>query len=215
MGSPSLHDLVTILYRPRETMRRILDSGRARWAPQIVALSFICTQFADLDIRELDRVLPGLSLSATLAFVALCLLAIAGLWVLVVYALAWVVAFIGRFLEGQGTVADVRAALAWGLVPQIWSVIFRVPLAIYGYSLHLHGTNRTQLLAEFVEKGGCTFAVVILAFQLVFDLWVVFVASGTVAEALKVPTWKGFATLAITVGIPIVIIVAARLAFRS
>jgi hypothetical protein len=129
MASPK--DLVTVLYRPRATMRRVLDGGRDRWTIQIVVLAFICASVGDADISKLLAALPDLSLNATLALVALALLLIAACWIIVLYLFAWVATFIGRWLDGQGEIADVRAALAWGLVPVIWSVVLRIPLAVY------------------------------------------------------------------------------------
>ncbi|HSP15298.1 MAG TPA: YIP1 family protein [Thermoanaerobaculia bacterium] len=211
---PSLKDLFAIVVRPRETMRRILDSGSSRWTAQIVILAFICTSIGDSDLREMQRTLPGLALMPTLATVILALLAGAVVWVLLLYLFAWGATLVGRRLEGQAAVADVRAALAWGLVPLIWSAIIRIPLAIYRNRFILHGSEG-RVLTSFIEQGGCTFAILLLTVQLVVNAGVVVLASFCLAEALRVPSWKGFATIAITAAIPVVIAVAAVLAFKT
>ena len=128
---PAWKDLATILYRPRETMRRVLDAGRDRWTAQIVILAFLSTAISDPDTRQITRVLPDLSMGAVLALIALALILTPVIWLLFLYVIGWIATMVGRWLGGQGPVADVRAALAWSLVPVIWSVIVRIPLAIY------------------------------------------------------------------------------------
>src|SRR5712692_8551938 len=157
--TPSAKDLVTNLYRPRETMRRILDSGQDRWSVGIVVLACICSSVSDLDIRALPRVLPSLSITATLSIAALAYVVHAVVWVIALYLLAWAATLVGRFLEGQAAVTDVRAALAWSLAPLIWSVVFRIPLAFYRYQFDLHGADPGTLILNYVENGGCTLAV--------------------------------------------------------
>jgi len=213
--SPSLRDLVTVVYKPRETMRRILDGGAHRWTAEIVVLAFICASFADPDIRHLREALPDLSLASTLAFVVVVLLLIATCWVLFVFAFAWLATFVGTRLDGRGTAADVRAALAWGLVPLIWSVVYRIPVGLYRSRLKIHTGSPVQISIDFLQHGGCGLALAVLALQFAFDIWVLFVASSTVAEALRFESWKGLSTIAITAAVPVVIVIAAALAFRT
>src|SRR5215475_14342969 len=136
MQSPSLKDLVTILYRPRETMRRILDSGADRWAMQVVILSAVCTSIGDSDIREVDKVLPGIRTMPLLAAIALAIIANAISWMVTWFVLSWIAGGIGKLLAGTATMSDVRAALAWCLAPAIWSPVFRVPFAIYAMRIN-------------------------------------------------------------------------------
>jgi hypothetical protein len=213
--SPSLRDLVTILYKPRETIRRILDGGPNRWTAEIVVLAFICASFGDPDIRHLGKLLPDLSLGPTLAFVALVLLLIATCWVLLVYAFAWAATLVGRVLDGRGAVADVRAALAWGLVPVIWSVVYRIPVWFYLSRLEINTRNPMQLSLDLLQQGGCSLALIVLALQFAFDIWILFVASSNVAEALGFETWKDLATIGIVAAVPVVVAVAAAIAFRA
>src|SRR5512140_563238 len=124
----TLADLVTAVYRPRETMRRVL-AGSDRWAPQVVVLAFLCASVGDPDIRRLSTVLPGLGLSA-IAVVLLGLVVSAALWLVVWFVVSWLATMAGRWLGGLAPAADVRAALAWGMVPVIWSVVYRIPFAL-------------------------------------------------------------------------------------
>jgi Yip1-like protein len=210
---PSLKDLFAILIHPRETMRRILDSTH-RWTVEIVILASICSAFVDSDLRELNRAVPELKLMPVLALVVLTLVVTAMLWVALLYLFAWPVTFVGRRLEGQAPVADVRAALGWGLVPVIWSVIARIPIAAYRQRFLLHG-NSSRVLTSFIEQGGCAFAVVVLTVQITVITAVVTLSGFCVAEALKVPTWKGFAAVGITAVIPVIVGVAALLAVKT
>src|SRR5579859_3177611 len=117
----SLKFLVTILYQPRETMRRILASAN-RWTWEITALACVCASVNDINADQAAKELPGLRLGPGLALVALGLIVSAITWVIVLYIVSWIAAPVGRFLlGGTGSAGDVRAALAWGLVPVIWS----------------------------------------------------------------------------------------------
>lgn len=212
--TPSLKDLATVLVQPRPTMRRVLEK-KHRWAAELTVLAYISKAFGDSDIRVMPRVLPGLTLTSQLTIVAFGLLVGACVWVLGLYAFGWVATQIGRQLEGRGTFADVRAALGWGLVPIIWAVIFRIPIVIYRSRLPISGTDPAHLIVDFISQGGCTFAIVVLVFQLVIGGALLTVASLCVAEAHQFSGWKGLATLMISALIPFVIVIAAMFAFRT
>ena len=212
MPNPQLRDLVTILYRPRETMRRILDA-RDRWTIQVVVLAYFCSAINDSDLRQIENVLPGLTpLNAGIIGI-LSLIAIAACWVLIFYLVSWLVVFAGRLLGGTGTAPDVRAALAWGLVPVVWSAIPRIPIAVYQYHLDIgpRVAGREGVM-QFIEQGGCAFAVVVFIVQmLVFGAWLA-ITSFTVAEAQGFSGGKGFANVAVTVAGPLAIVAAAVIA---
>jgi hypothetical protein len=131
------------------------------------------------------------------------------LWVLFFYAFGWGVTFAGRWLEGQATAADVRAAVAWGLAPLIWSIVYRIPATAYMSRLMIHGSRDIGSVAEFVKQGGCSVAVAVLAIQIVLYAWVAYVMSACVGEALHVSSWKGFGAIAITAAVPLVATIAA------
>jgi hypothetical protein len=208
-------DLVTMLYEPRETIRRVLDTAGPRWTTELIALAFIVTSFGDPDVRRIPRELPDLTLVPTLAFVALVLIATAICWVLVFYALAWLVTMVGRrLLDGQGVTSDVRAALAWALVPMVWSIVFRIPLAIYRSQLTITGTNSWQITLDLLQSGTLSIALVAAALKFVLFLWVIALAAINVGEAMRFETWKGLSALAVVAVAPFVIVAAAILAKR-
>jgi len=211
--SPSLRDLLTILYRPGETMRRILDSGEHRWSVEVVVLAFACASVNDA--YRLDEALPGLKLLPTLAIVALSIVVGAAAWVVTLFIMSWIATPIGRILGGTGTVADVRAALGWGMAPIVWSAIYRVPLAILMSEFHIGSqTNTRQVFLDFVAHGGCSIIILYLGFQLLFAIWSFVVGCFTLAEAHRFSAEKGFVNLAIAIALPLLVIASAVFTFR-
>ncbi len=204
---------MTVVYRPRETMRRVLD-GHDRWTIQIVVLATVCAAVGDPDIRHAQYVV-NLSLATKLALVVLALVVNAACWIGILYLFAWAATVVGRRLDGHADVADVRAAVAWGVVPVIWSVVVRIQLLIYAQRLVPETRNTTHLIMDFIANGGCTFAILVLTFQLLLYVWIAYVASSTVGEALRFSSWKGLATISIVFAVPFIIGVAASLASRT
>ena len=214
--SPSPRDLVTVLYQPAQTMRRVLDSGRDRWTVQLVVLAVFCTSFNDPDMRGVSEVLPGLRILPMIAIILLGLIAAAAAWTICLFIASWVTTFVGRLFGGTGSPADVRAALAWGIVPTIWSVFYRIPLMFVGarYRVPNHG-NIPRVFADFAARGGCALIVGIVALQFVFFAWCIFVSSFTIAEAQRFSPAKGLANLAFSLILPVALIAAAVFAFRK
>src|SRR5437762_8918691 len=114
-----LKDLVTILYRPRETIRRILDRAD-RWSLQIVFLAYVCASVNEIDARHLAEVLPSIHIVTAVAAVLFGIIFGALIWMAILFILSWIAAPIGRLMGGEGNARDVRAALAWAIVPIIW-----------------------------------------------------------------------------------------------
>ena len=197
-----LKDLVTILYRPRETMRRILDRSD-RWAAAVVFLACICASTNELDARNFAEVVPNLKVFPMVAIIATVMIAIAMTWVLALYILSWIATPTGRMMGGTGTVADVRAALGWAIVPVIWSPIYRIPLVILATREPIPPeVNVRKVVVGFLTHGGCSILVLFLAFQLLFALWCIVMGSFTVAEAQRFSTQKGFINVVVTIALP-------------
>jgi hypothetical protein len=214
--SPRLADLITILYRPRETMRRILD-GSDRWVVQVTMLAAVCTDTQDIDASRVSALLPQLKLMPMLAAVALGLIADALSWVIMLFILAWIALGVGRFLGGTAPARDIRAAMAWALVPAIFSPLYRIPSVIAAHSLHVVGkpNNVHEAVFNFLSHGGCSLIVIYLFVQVLFELAVVVLASFTVAEAQRFSTQKGFVNVVATLALPVTVILAAVFTFRS
>ena len=212
----SLKYLVTILYRPRATMRRILQSAD-RWTLQIIVLASVCTTVVDVDTKTVARELPGLSLTSGLALLAIGIVAQAISWIVLALIVAAIAAPIGRFLlHGTGKFRDVFAAVAWALVPAIWSIVYRAPFAMLSYRLHeVPRQDVKQFFFSFVTHGGCSLVVVYLFLQLAFEIACVVLGSFTMAEAQKFSTQKGFVNVIAALVFPVMVIFAAVFSLRS
>jgi hypothetical protein len=203
-----LKDLVTILYRPRETMRRILDRPD-RWSLQVVFLAFVCASVNQIDARNLPEIFPAIHPLTAVAVVALAIICGALGWIALLFIIAWIATPIGRLMGGQGTFRDVRDALAWSVVPIIWSPIYRLPLVLMGIGANLKpNANGRHELIDFVSHGGCSMLVLFLGFQILFALACIALASFTVAEAQRFSTQKGFLNVAIIVALPVIVAAA-------
>lgn len=211
----SLKYLVTILYRPRATMRRILASPD-RWSPQIVVLAAICAVFSDADLQRTGEILPQLKTMPLAAILLLSVIGNAISWLLLWLLISLVAFGVGRLLGGRATASDVRAATAWALVPTIWSPIYRIPGLIYASRLHAGPRADThRVLVDFLGHGGCSAIVVFFFLQILFELACLALACFTLAEAEKFSTQKGFVAVVSTVALPILVIFAAIFSFRS
>src|SRR5581483_650397 len=179
----SLKYLVTILYRPRATMRRILQNAN-RWSVQIIVLASVCTTVVDLDTKAVSRELPGMTLAPTLALTVVGLFAQAISWVILAAIVAAIAAPIGRLLlHGTARFRDMFAAVAWSLVPAIWSLLYRAPFAILSYRLHdVPRQDAKKFFLAFVTHGGCSLVVVYLFLQVAFEIACIVLGSFTVAE---------------------------------
>lgn len=209
---PVPRDLATILYRPRETMRRVLDSP-GRWWWQIVIAAAVATSIGDTDMQRLRSAFPSLRLSwlMPIAFGAVVVVAITR--VLLVWVFGWITAVVGRLLSGAAPTRDVRAALSWGFVPFIWASIYFAFEAIYKHELipDARASGR-EIVMNALANGGCSFVVVALAVRVLICVWCVWIASGAVAEAQRFGFAKGFANVALAVIAPVAVIAAAVIA---
>jgi hypothetical protein len=207
----SLSDLATVIVKPQETMRRVLAEPD-RWTIQIVVLAFVAASVQDSDANSISVALPGLGFSV-IAIVAMGLVVGAAAWVGMLFLLAWIAGFAGKKLGGTATYRDVRAALAWGLVPIVWSPLYRIPFVLIALRFHVTEVgNAGNVFMRFLGGGGCSIVVVYLTFQLLFAIWSIWVGSYCLAEAQNFSPAMGFANLAITLGVPVVIVAAAVIA---
>lgn len=209
-----LQDLVTIFYQPRETMRRILDRPD-RWSLQIVFLAFVCASVNQIDARRLAEVFPAIHILTAITTVGLAIVGGGFLWVGTLFIVSWIATPIGRLMGGEGNVRDVRAALAWAMVPIIWSPIYRLPLVVLGIGANISpNIDARKAFLDFVSRGGCSIVVLFFGFQLLFAIACFVLASFTIGEAQRFSTQKGFVNAVITVALPLMVIAAAVFTMR-
>ena len=117
---------IGILFRPRETIRALLDNNRGGHVQLLavlegmaVALSLSSGVFGD-DPSQLSFTRTLLSV---LAFGSA-----AGL--IVLYLLSWLIAVTGRRIGGIAAPSHIRVALSWGAIPVAWSLVLKLPALV-------------------------------------------------------------------------------------
>lgn len=197
----------------------MLDHPERRQSFAIVVAAAVSWAMRDFSFREMNAAAESLGLPASLllAFVLIVFLVLFSLVIFFVFAAAATAA--GRlFLGGQGTFGEVRTAVAWGLVPQIWALLYRIPAiffwpeamaALGGNEQRIRAGRERSIDLTFVEP---TASFVILALLELLTLFAYLAVGGsTLAEAQRFSTARGLANLLVAVVLPfaIVAIIAA------
>lgn len=200
-------------------MRRILEAGDARWVVPLVLLAMFSSWLSDLDadhsgFREaLESISPAVLASIVIAGILVAIPIMLALF----YLFAWIAAWVGRLLEGDGTVRRVRVALAWSLAPVIWALLYRIPVAVWMLTA---GTSRQAAIRIVgddwvIRTGGLVPSIggiLLLLANLIVFVWYLIVASRCVGEAHHFSSWKGLATLLLALAAPVILIAAIVLA---
>lgn len=209
-----MRDLAAVLIRPRLTMRRILDAPRDRMVLPLALLAVVSGLVGDVHLDQAAQAWKMADARLRL-FVPLIVLGVLAAMLLVFYLFAWVAYFVGRSLEGTASVKAVRSALAWGLAPSVWALLYRIPAMWIREPENVREIRFDEL--QFAWDGGllASGCGTMLLFGML-DLavlvgWLV-ISSFTLAEANRFSAPRGFATIVLCLLAPIVIAVAAFLA---
>ncbi|HEX2060466.1 MAG TPA: YIP1 family protein [Thermoanaerobaculia bacterium] len=187
-------DFLRILVKPAATMRRVLDTRGHRLVLPLVLAASVSAYLANRE-RVAQPLVVLLNLALLVGFFYL------------IAALTWAA---GRFLGGTGSARDVRAALAWGLTPVIWAIVYRLPLAIWRPEVMIGFSDEGLHLASGAA-GGCAVALVVAAAELAVLAWSLFVSTHTLAEAHRISWPLALASLGIVAVVPVIVVVAAFL----
>jgi hypothetical protein len=209
----ALADFAAAGFRPRETMRRVLDGGRDRMIAPLVLLLTISVLFGDVDRRPLSGF--GQFAPWQIALIACAALLLSFLFaLLLLYLFSWAALGIGRALEGEGSARELRSAMAWGGVPFIWALLYRIPAVIWFPATRTKvGGEHVRFSFNALQAGhGCLTMLVFGILELATLGWYLYVVSNTIGEAHRFSSWRGLATLLLTAVTPIVIVIAAVLA---
>jgi hypothetical protein len=194
-----MHPFVTILFRPRATMRRILASPRDRAVIPIVLLAFCSSSINEFRSGKLPAAVDRLPGSAWLILFGWIIVSTL-IALLLFYAMSWIAAGAGRVLDGEGKARDVRAALAWGAVPVIWAMLYRLPAALF-----VKEPSELRVGAIWI-----VYIALVLA-ELTVLVWWLVTTSNTLAVAHRFSAPRGFATLLLSLLAPFVLIAAGFL----
>jgi hypothetical protein len=205
--------LARIVIWPRITMREILDGGDRTIVP-LVLLACVSSLIGDAK-GNIAAAMSGAGLKTWL-IVTGTVVAVIIVGVLLFYLFAWMAYFAGRFLEGAGDAIAVRSAMAWGLAPLVWGLVYRIPRMwfAHGRMSYMQAGSDAWRIQTSELGGGCVMTALFGLLQLGFTAWWLVVASRTLAEAHRFSAWRGFGTLAILGVTPIIIVLAAVLAIR-
>ena len=162
------------------------------------------------------RAAEALGLPASM-LIAIAVILVGGLVsLLFFFALSAAATVSGRYiLGGTGTFGDVRTALAWGLAPQVWALIYRLPGILFWPEAMaaLNGGNRRvrvgggepDLDLSFIA-GPAAPVIVLGLLELAVLIWYLVAGSRTLAEAQRFSSARGLANLLIAVVLPFVVI---------
>lgn len=209
-----LTNLAAVVIRPRATMARILEAPSSRAVLLLFALSSVSGIFGDFDAPMVQQVVHQAGGARVAWMIAGVIVGLLVLLVALCWFYAYVPMFIGRFLGGTGEIRGVRAALAWGLAPTIWALLYRIPAAFWftpssAASVRMRGGNVAFDPGRMAD--GCGVALVFALIELGVFVWCAYVMSNTVAEAHRFSGWHAFGTLVLSAIAPLVVGVAAFL----
>jgi len=210
-----LKNLASVLVHPRITMRRILDAPPDRMVWPLVLLATISSFIGDINISEMSKVYSGLDPKMKIIgpLIPVAVILVTGI---LFYVSGWIAYGLGRAMEGTGTVAAVRSALAWGLAPVVWALLYRIPKMWMKPAVELAqaeiGDFKVAIDAGRLASGCGTVMLFGILDLLVVVGWVV-ITSHTLAEAHNFSAARGFGIVAAVLVAPIVIALAAFLAF--
>lgn len=210
-----MRNLATVLFRPRRTMARILEAPDAR----AVLLLFIAAALSgiagDFDAAVIEQIASG-ARAHVLWIIAAAVVGVLVAVVALLWFYSWVPLFLGRFLGGTGDIRGVRAAIAWGLAPAIWALVYRVPAAIWFSRSATTSVRMAEGTVAFDPgrfAGGCGVMLVFAVLEVIVLVWTAFVMSNTLAEAHRYSPWHALGTLVLSAIAPLVVTLAAVLAF--
>jgi hypothetical protein len=189
----TLRNLVSVVYRPSDTMRGVLAQPRDGAVLPLVAAALM-----SLFLREFSKPSFNVAVQRSQASVVvtvlgvLCVVFVTAL--LLFFLFAALVLVVGRIFEGEGTMRQVRSALAWALAPEIWALLYRIPLAFSGGSS--------------MSTAGTVLDVVTL-------IWTLALVAFTLAEALRFSPLSAFGTVVLSTIAPVIMLAGAVLVIEA
>lgn len=197
-----LNPWISIVTRPRETIRYILTTGVwNNWIgvysilylmsvpPVIVNMLAQPDSMQSLPIEDFPMEIP---VAAFMGIVMLIFMVFGyPIALLMVMLMAWLYKIVGGWLGGQGTTAEVRTAFVWGSVVGTY-------FQYVGMAPNLFGAVYYQVTDEINPV--VTLALMAVSFFLMLPLtiYAVMVSSKALGEAHQFSAWRGFGTILLT-----------------
>lgn len=213
--------LLSILIRPRATMRWILDHRPGRGVIVLVVGAFLSAAVKELDIEGLGQGAAMLGPTMLTGIVLGVLLLIGAIAVGVFFVFAWIAKVTGTWVGGSGSALAIRTALAWGFAPFIWAALYRIAAVIFWpdaaqvlrseHSVAKIGGKERIVELSLTEAPPYQIAI-LLVLEFAVVLWYLGVASRALAEAQGISSWRGFGNLVLAYTIPFVALLVIGIA---
>jgi hypothetical protein len=201
---------IAILLAPGRTMRMLLDKGSARLTVPLFLLAFVSIALGDRSKMPFRVGVDAARSRGSIAIVVAMIIFAAAVFLALVFLFSWVAYLLGRMIfGGTGTPASVRSAIAWGMAPIVWALLYRIPMALFAPRPESSAINFAALGDHVL------LAVVVLALDLTVLVTYVVASSFTIAAAHRITPGEALGTLLLTFATPVVIAVAAVLASHT
>lgn len=193
-----LNPWISIIYRPRDTIRFVLDTGAWNNVWLLYAIVFIgmlpgvgLSFFMQSNATEMPDLPDGFSMNVIYGFMFVVYLIVGyPLSMLMLYITGWMYRVIGGWLDGVATTSEMTVAVTWTYVLSMylsWPMLVPNGMLVFFYQSY-----------EVIEPG-VQFAVALAQIGVSLPVLIVYivVASKSVAEAHRFSAWRGFATMLI------------------
>jgi len=195
--------LKTIWLRPRKTLRQILAVDPEHHVVFLACLAGIGEALDRASTRNLGDQIPAIKIFLFSIFIG-PLAGMVSLWVGSFFI--WLA---GHFLGGTGTLTKIKTAVAWAMVPNVWSLLLWMPqFALFGSDLFTEEMPRLEaqpmLLIPYLS---------LLLVEMVLATWALVLICNTIAEAQGYRSaWRGLGNIllsALTFLVPIFLFILA------
>ena len=199
-----LAPFLSIWFRPRQTLRNLLQTDPNRLVIPLAMLAGIARAFTRSASRGISE---ALSLPMILMIVVV---GGAGVGILMLYVGSILFRWTGRWLGGKATSAELRTAFAWSSVPSIPAlVLIAISLGVFG---------KDYFMADSPSAESHPFVILAtLALMVVLGIWKLVLTVKCVGEAHRFSDLRSIASLlagALVVGVPVLAIAGAFIALR-
>jgi hypothetical protein len=192
--SQSLSPFFSIWVKPRETIRKIVETDLTKYVIPLAMLAGIGQALDRASARSVGDSLP------LIAILAICLIFGPVGGIISLYIGGALFRWTGSWLGGQASSEEVRAAIAWSSVPTIFIMPLWIPeLLIFGEELFTSSTPRME--------SNPILAILLLGFaaiEIVIGIWAFVVLLKSLGEVHRFSAWRAFG--AVILGILVILI---------